>query len=343
MAGNISSGKQKVAMVLLHLDKASAVEIVKTFSQEEILELGLTMAQMEKLCFDRTTVEKVLKECISLSKDSTLPQETTQQLFFLLKEALGETQATEIMEQLKNEKVKVRPFENLKQMDSDTLSNILHGEHPQTISLVLSHLEPEITSQILQTFPEDKRLDVIERLLTLEDAPLEIIHQINDLISSKASILSQDRSTIKRELGERIKNIAEILNYLGDFGEKVCLKKLYEISPEIAEQVQDHMFVFNDLRFVSPREMQLVLSQVNTKTIAYALKGINDELRDYILNSMPKRVRDIVIDEKAMLGMVPVGEVQDAQREVVKVARSLSEAGKIRIHKSKGAEAQMVE
>jgi flagellar motor switch protein FliG len=330
-------------MVLLNLDKVSAVEIVKTFTQEEILELGLTMAQMEKLCFDRNAVEKVLKECLSQSRDGGLPQETTQQLFFLLKDALGEAQATEIMEQLKSEKVKVRPFENLKQMDSDTLSGILHGEHPQTISLVLSHLDTERTSQILQNFPEDKRLDIIERLLTLEEAPLEIIQQINDTISAKASIWAQDRSTIKRELGERIKNIADILNYLGDFGEKVVLKKLYEMSPEIAEQVQDHMFVFSDLRFVSPRDMQFVMSQVNTKTIAYALKGIPDELRDYILNAMSKRVRDVVMDEKAMLGMVPIGEVQDAQREVVKAARTLNEAGKIHIRKTKGAEAQMVE
>ncbi|NUM34813.1 MAG: hypothetical protein HUU50_09725 [Candidatus Brocadiae bacterium] len=340
---NTPTGKQKVALIILHLDRPVAAEILKTFSQEEILDLGLTMAEMEKFTIDKNMVEKILKEFNYKAKESNLLRHAPRQLFDLLKDALGEHAAQEIIQRLQNEKGKVRPFESLRQMDGNTLSAILHGEHPQTIAVVLAHLDSEKTSDILQNLPEEKRLDVISRLLTLEECSLDIMQQISEMVASKASILEQGRSTIKLELGERIKSIAEVLNYLGDFGEKVALKKLYEMSPEIASQIEDHMFVFSDFRYLSPREIQQVLSQVSTKSIAYAMKGIPDDLREYILSSLNKRIREIILDEKATLGMVPINDVQEAQKEVVKIARSLSEAGKIRIRKAKDAQVEMVE
>ena len=301
------------------------------------------MSQLEKMSIDSTVVEKVLKEFYTQAKQGgSLIGEGNRQLFGLLKEAIGEEQATELMSHLRSQRIKIKPFEAILQVDNNTLGSILHGEHPQTIALVLSHLNNEKVADILQNFAEERRLDIIERLLTIEEAPIDVMNQLSSIIASKVALF-QDRSTIKRELGEKIKSVAEVLNLLGDFGEKVALKKLHEDYPEVAEQIEDHMFVFNDFLRLVPREIQQVLSQVNTKTIALALKGISEELRNHIVSCLSKRVRESVLEEKSSLGMVPMEEVNKCQREIIKIARNLSEAGKIKIRKAKSSADQMVE
>lgn len=335
------TGKQKVAIVLLNIDRKVATDILKTFSHTELLELGLTMSEMEKLCLDNETIEKIMEEFMTLSKDSSVLSQSTNQLFLMLKDAVGEAKAREIMEQLKNEG-SLQPFDTLRGMKASTLSAILQSEHSQTIALILAHMESEKSAEILQSFPDEKQVDIVSRLLTLEEAPVDVMEQISDMVLARASILAQDRFSIKKDLEDRVKNIAEVMNFIGDRGSKKILQQLSETAPEMAEEIEDHMFVFNDLKHLNARDIRNVLTQVDTKTIALALKGVPVEVSDHLTNALSKRIREIVSDEKEMLGMVPVDEVYEAQKEITKIAKNLSEEGKIHIRKSKGA-VQMVE
>ena len=336
------TGKQKAVIVLLNIDRKSAAEVMKSFSHTELLEIGMAMTEMEKLYMDREVIEEVLKDFVKCSQKSGVVTKASGQLFLLLKDALGEAKAQEIMELLKNENT-VQPFENLSKIKPGVLSAIIQGEHPQTIALVLSHVEGDKAAEILQGFDDEKQQEVIERLLTLEEASIEIMEQISEMITARASILSNSRLTVKKDREDRVKSIADILNAIGEQGAKVVLQRLAANFPEMAEDIQERMFVFEDLLLLSSRYIRMILAEVETKTIALALKGIKNELSEHILSSLSNRVRQIVNDEKDILGMVPIEEVYQAQREIIKIAQRLNEEGKIHLRKSKGASMQMVE
>jgi len=325
------SGKMKAGIVLLHLERSIAREVIKKFSEDELLELGVTMSEMEKQHFNKETLEGILKEFIELSRHGLILGETTKRLFSIYKEALGEEKTKEIIKQIKSEGG-VRPFEDLREIDADILGSLLHGEHPQTVALILQHVGTEKAAEILKKFPEEKQLDIVERLLTSEEATVDVMQQIGEIILAKAAVGAQDR-VVKRELEDRIKDIADILNSLGGSTSKPILDRLSDTLPTMAEKIKDHMFVFSDLLYLSTQDIRSILTQVETKVIALSLKGVPKELEDHILSALSRRIRQIVRDEKSLMGAVPVEEVYEAQKELVQIARKLHEAGKIKIRK----------
>ena len=336
------TGKQKAALVLLNLDKNSATKILKTFSQENILEIGFAMASLEKSPPNKDTVEETLREFIFKMEENPYVVKSSGYLYNLLTEAFGPKKADNFMKILKDKKMPTRHLTSLNELDSNDMTTILRDEHPQTIALVMSNLSPEKSTKVLQNFDEERQMEIIERLVTIEETGADVINQLTQTILEKATKLVQNRS-IYRDLGDKVENVADILNSLGEFGQNVVLKKLFEKVPKIATQIEESMFTFNDFKSLPTRDIQKILAQMDTKTIAMALKGVDDGLRDHILGSVSKRIREIIIDEKDMMGMVPLDDVQEAQREIIRVAKSLSDEGKIEIRKTKGPKVQMVE
>ncbi|BBM85018.1 flagellar motor switch protein FliG [Candidatus Uabimicrobium amorphum] len=323
------TGKQKCALIIGNLPQNVAVEAIKSFNDEELFLLFQAKKEIEKVDIEKEVIEGIFEEYLENLKDLTVLNQSFTQLYSMVSEALGPIKAESLINQIQESSD--QSFDSLSDIDSGTLGNILQVEHPQTVALVLAHMDREKAAEILSIFSLNERIDIIKRFLTLRESPSEVKREIAKRLWTTASTWSQGRSIIKRDNDEKAKDVAEILHNLG--GSKEILDGLSQDSPEIVEKIQSYMLVFKDLIFVATRDIQKVMAKVESKTVAMALKGVEQALQEHILSAMSKRVQGIVLDEKEALGPLPADEVLQAQQLIMREVKTMEEEGVIRILK----------
>jgi len=242
----------------------------------------------------------------------------------MLIKAFGPEKAMQIIERLVSN-LSVKPFEFMRNADVVQIVNFLQSEHPQTIALVLSFLEPRIAAQVLGALPENLQVEVIKRISLLERASLDVVKEVEKLLEKKfAGVATQTLSAVGG-----LETAAEIMNNLDRSTEKNIMEGLTYESPELAEEIRRRMFVCEDILKLDDRSVQLVLREVNTQDLAVALKGASEELKQKIFNNMSKRAQQLLKDEIEFMGPVRVKDVEEAQEKIINIIRRLEEAGEI--------------
>ena len=244
----------------------------------------------------------------------------------LLESALGPERALEVLTRLQSSLQEV-PFEFLKRADPAQVVSFIQDEHPQTIALILAHLDPQIASVVLASLPQDVRADVVIRIATMDRTPPEIVREVERVLERKmASVFSQGFT-----FAGGVKEVAEIMNRIERGTEKAIMADLEERDPELADEIARLMFTFDDMVFVDDSGIQKALRDIEQKDLALALKTANEEVSDKVLKNMSERAREMIKEEMEFMGPVRLRNVEEAQQKIVSVLRRLEEAGEIMI------------
>lgn len=230
--------------------------------------------------------------------------------------------------------LKTAPFHFLRQHEPRELVQHLRDEHPQTVALILAHLPPKLSARVLADLDEDTQTDVSLRIALLDRASPDVIRRVEDaLLERLGDITRQDDA----ELGG-VKDLANVLNQSDRHTEQSILTRLEEHDPELAEQIRQLMFVFEDITTLDDRAIQEVLRQIDMHQVAVALKGVADDVRAAVERNLSARAREGLVEEIELLGPVRVREVEEAQSEVVRRIRQLEEEGTIVINRGQDGE-----
>lgn len=245
----------------------------------------------------------------------------------VLKQALGPQKAKEVIDLLTQIQYRERPFNIARKADEQQLVNLLLDEHPQTIALVLCYIQPDKAARVLSEFPKELQVDVAERIGTISSTSPKIIHRIEKVMESKFSTLIENDS----EKVGGVKALVDILNSASRSTEKSILGDLEKTQPTLAGEVKASLFTFEDIVTLDKMDVQKVLRDVANDVLALALKGSNDNIKNFIYENLSNRAVDNLKEELEFMGPTRLSAVEEAQQEIVGVIRKLDEAGEIYI------------
>ena len=320
------TGTQKAALVLIQLGNAAASRILHQLNDEEIEQITTEIARLQHV--DDETVASVLDEFkASSSRSPGFNQGGITFARKLLEETIGRDKAAAVLERLAGQ-IQVQPFEFLMHADARQVVSLLAGEHPQTIALVLAHLRPEHASAIMTGFTPDIQTTVARRIALMEKASPDVVSVVADQLKRKATAVL---TTTEMSVVGGVQPLVEIINRADAATEKLILEGLAVTDPELADTIRSMMFVFADITLLEDRAIQLVLRGVETSTLATALKGADDAVKEKILKNMSERARENLEEEIDLLGRVRMSLVEESRSHVVQVIRKLEESGEIMI------------
>jgi flagellar motor switch protein FliG len=323
-------GVEKAAILLLSLSEEDAAQILKHLEPKQVQKVGLAMAQMTDL--NQAKISAVHRLFIEqIQNFSTIGFQSEEFIKRALTAALGEEKAANLIDQIVMGGG-AKGLDSLKWMDSKQVANIIRNEHPQIQTIVLSYLEPEQSAEILSQFPEKVRLDLTMRIANLEEVQPAALQELNEIMEKQFAGQAGAQSA---KMGG-LKAAADILNYLDTNMEGQLMDSIREYDEEMAQQIQDLMFVFENLIDVDDRGIQVLLREIQQDVLMKALKGTDENLKEKILKNMSKRAAELLVDDLEAMGPVRVSEVETAQKEILSTARRLSDAGEIMLGGSGG-------
>jgi flagellar motor switch protein FliG len=319
------TGARKAAVMLMQLGHEAASKIFPLLGESEVTQITAEIVRAGNVRQEETRA--IFDEFRTLaSANVQLASGGMETARALLESAVGAERATEIMESLRSAMVKV-PFEFLRHADPRQVLNFLSSEHPQTIALVLAHMDPEQSSMVLGGLPEDLQRDVSIRIATLEQAAPEVIAQVESLLERRISSIVKNSSSDGEADG--VQTLIDILNRSDRTTERSIFEGLEEFDSDLADSVRSRMFVFEDIVSLDDRAIQLILRQVDAKELAMALKGVRPEVKSKITKNMSERAGQNLEEEIVMLGAVRMTAVEEAQGSIVRVIRALEESSQI--------------
>jgi len=324
------TGVQKAAILMLALGVEASATLYKELTEEEIELLSKEIATLPAV--DSSIVRAVIDEFFQMIRaQEYIASGGIEYAKEILQKALGEQKALEIIKRIQMA-LQVRGFNVLKEIDPNQLISFIQKEHPQTIAMVLTQLEPTRAAAVLEGLPDDLKAEVIYRYATMDRVSQGVISAVERVLES-----SVDLSLQAGQFGG-VKATADILNMLGQSVERKILEELKRRDPALAEQVEDLMFVFDDIVLLDDRDLQEVIRSVDSRTLALALKGAGDEVKEKILRNLSERARAMVQEELEYLGAVRLREVEEAQRQIIDVIREMESEGKIVIERGRREE-----
>jgi flagellar motor switch protein FliG len=327
---NTLNGKQKAAILLISLGPEVSASIYKHLSEEEIEKLTLEISGVRKV--EANKKEEIIEEFhdIAMAQDY-ISQGGIAYAKQILEKALGDEKATSIIQRLTSS-LQVRPFDFARKADPGQILNFIQNEHPQTIALVLSYLEPAQSGQILSELPQELQADVARRIAVMDRTSPEIINEVEQILERKLS------STVTQDFTQTggIEAVVEVLNGVDRSTERTILDSLEIQDPVLAEEIKKRMFVFEDIVTLDNRAIQRVIRDVENEDLMLSLKVASEEVREVVFKNMSKRMVDTFKEEMEYMGPVRLRDVEEAQSRIVGVIRRLEEAGEIVIARGGG-------
>lgn len=317
------TGLRKSAILLLSLGEEAAVEVFKYLGPKDVQKLGASMAGIENV--NRDEIEGVLADFRTEVENRASLGAADEYLRSVLTKALGVDRANNLLDRILQGNEANTGIEGLKWMDSAAVAELIKNEHPQIIATILVHLEQDQVSEVLSHFVERLRNDVLLRIATLEGVQPQALRELNEVLTQ----LLSGTDKIKKTAMGGVQITAEILNLMGGQVETSALASIREYDPELAQKIQDKMFVFDNLLSLDDRSIQLLLREVQSESLILAMKGTTQELRDKIFRNMSQRAAEMLRDDLEAKGPVRLSEVEAEQREILKIVRRLADEGQI--------------
>lgn len=324
------SGKQKAALLLISLGPEVSASVYKHLSEEEIERLTLEISGVKKV--ESAVKENIIEEFhnIALAQDY-ITQGGIGYAKTVLEKALGSDQAQAILNRLTSS-LQVRPFDFARKADPAQIFNFIQNEHPQTIALILSYLDPTQAGIILSSLPQEVQADIAKRIAVMDSTSPEVISEIESVLERKLS------STVTQDYTETggIDAVVEVLNGVDRQTEKTILDALEIQDPELAEEIKKRMFVFEDIVTLDNRSIQRVIRDCENEDLLLAMKVSSEEVKEIIFRNMSQRMAETFREEMEIMGPVRLRDVEDAQSRIVAVTRRLEDAGEIIIARGGG-------
>src|SRR5690625_951565 len=324
------TGKQKAAILLISLGPDVSAQIYKHLTDEEVEQLSLEISSVQKV--EPELKEEVIEQFhqIVLAQDY-ITQGGVGYAKSVLEKAFGKQEAANIINRLTSS-LQVRPFDFARKADPNQLLNFIQNEHPQTIALILSYLDPEQAGQILSELPQDTQAEIAKRIAVMDSTSPEIISQVEQVLEKNiATSLTEDYT----QTGG-IESVVEVLNSVDRSTERTILDTLEIQEPELADEIKKRMFVFEDIVILDNRAIQRVIREVDNEDLLLALKVASDEVKEVVFNNMSERMAETFKEEMEFLGPVRLRDVEEAQTRIVGTIRRLEDIGEIIIARGGG-------
>jgi len=326
------SGLERSALLMLGLGEQHAAEILRHMGPKEVQEIGLAMAGLTQVT--NSQMELVMQKFVgAIGEQTSLGMGSDQYIRNMLTTALGADKAGGIIDRIllgRNSK----GLEQLKWMDARAIAELIRHEHPQIIAIVLSFLDPDQAAGVLSEFPERVRTDVIMRVASLDGIQPAALQELDEILEKQFSGGANVQSSA---LGG-IKKAADILNFVDGMIESKVIEQISESDDELSQQIQDNMFVFENLIDIDDRGMQTLLREVSSDQLLLALRGAPEPLREKIFGNMSSRAAEMLKDDLEAAPPAKLSDVEASQKEILTVARRLSDAGEINLGGSGGEE-----
>lgn len=320
-----SEGVERAAILLLSLGQDEAAEVLKNLGPKEVQKLGHAMAALKQV--PRERIEQVIDEFTDQSAKGAPVAVDNETIKAMLTKALGDDRAANLISRIM-QGGDTAGIEGLKWMDAPTVADMIRNEHPQIIATILVHLEFDQAGEILKSFTERLRNDVLLRIATLDGVQPVALHELNEALKR---VLASGSGNVKKAAMGGVRHAAEILNFVGQQVETAIVDNVREYDPELAQNILDEMFVFENLLDIDDRGIQLLLREVQSDSLIIALKGAAQELRDKIFKNMSQRAAEMLKEDLESKGPVRLSEVEAEQKEILKVARRLADEGQLQL------------
>jgi flagellar motor switch protein FliG len=331
------TGSQKAAILLIALGVEAASLLARHFSDQEIEVITKEMAMLHDV--PAQVIDRVIIEFYDMLRAREyIAQGGLEYARRILEQALGPKRANELLQRIERTS-KLSGFEFMRRAHPNQILNLIQNEHPQTIALILSFVEPAQAARVILRLPEDKQKEVVYRMATMEQVQSELLSDLERALEMQLESMESSHATA--EAGG-VKAVAEILNLAGKTAEKIILDEIEARNPELADKIRDLMFTFDDLVLLDDRSIQRVLKEVDTRQMALALKGASEEVKQKIFKNMSERAATILREEMEYMGPVRLRDVEEAQRQIANMVRTLEEEGEIVIARGGGSEEILV-
>lgn len=314
---------QKAAVLLMSLGESDAAQILKHMGPKEVQRIGQSMTQLANV--QRHQVEKVLDDFLILVGDQTgLGLGADGYIRNMLQEALGDEKASSLIDRILLGG-NTTGLDTLKWMEPRAVADVIRYEHPQIQAIVISYLDSDQAAGILANFDERVRLDIVLRVAALETVQPAALQELNDILERQ---FSGNQSTQSTTIGG-VRTAANIMNFIDSSVEADLMESIRDVDEDLANTIQDMMFVFDNLIDVDDRGIQTILREVEAETLILALKGADPDMQEKIYRNMSTRAADMLKDDLEAKGPVRVSEVEVAQKEILSIARRLADDGEI--------------
>lgn len=326
---SLLSGQDRAGILLSLLGNTTTQLIFKHLRDNDVKRMINAMSNVRKAPI--WLVKRILEDFYSsLNEDSSLLFSDNRGKDFIVN-SLGEDRAKRLLGQVVDIE-SANTLESLELVDTRTLSNFLINEHPQTIALIIAHLQPEKKVDVLRRLPEGLQAEVVLRIANLDYVSPELIAQLDDILKTELSTLG---SIDTNQLGG-VEPIAEMLNLMDKTNEKNIMARVEEKDPELADEIRKLMFIFEDLVFVDDKGIQTLLKEVDNQKLVIALKTSPEEVKAKLFKNMSNRAAGMMKEDLDALGPMKLSDVEKAQSEIVQKCKDLEAEGKVFI--SRGGE-----
>lgn len=318
---SLLTGQEKAGLLLSSLGVQTTQLIFNHMRDNDVKRMINAMSNVRKAPI--WMIKKILVEFYSqLNEDNEFLFSDNRGRDFIVN-ALGEDRAKQLLGQIIDVGTS-NTLESLELVDTRTLSNFLINEHPQTIALIIAHLNPERKVDVLRRLPEGLQAEVVLRVANLDYVSPELIAQLDDVLKTELSTLG---SIDTNQLGG-VEPIADMLNLMDKNSEKNIMSRVEEKDPELAEEIRKLMFVFEDLVFVDDRGIQALLKEVDQQKLVIALKTGPEEVKAKLFKNMSNRAATLLMEDLDALGPTKLSDVEKAQSEIVQKCKELEQQGK---------------
>jgi len=316
------TGVRKAAILTLLLGEKASGEVFKHLTEEEIETIAREVTILGAVGPDVAT--GVLEEFHHMWRAAEyLTKGGVEYAQKLLVHALGPDLARRVLDRVMKSFESSVAFTALEKADPQQLSKFIQAEHPQTIAIILAHLKPLQAADLLNSLPEDLRVEVVTRMASLEEISPDAITRISQVIEQRLKALG---GTAHEAYGG-VRAVAELLNHIDRGVSQPVLEAIEAQSPDLAVSIRNLMFVFDDLLQVEDSALREIIQRVDKKVLTTALKGTSEDIRGRFFRNMSKRAADMIREEMELLGAIRLREVEKNQQEIVSIARKLEEEG----------------
>ena len=317
------NGLEKAAIFMLSLGEKDAAAILRHLEPSEVQRVGEVMASFDAVPHDK--IEAVLEHFVqTLKEEAVLAIDSEDFVRNTLVEAFGIEKAASLIDRIIT-KPNSKGIETLKWLDPRAIAEIFRFEHPQIVAIVLSYLENEQAAGVLEHFPPERRADILFRIATLDGVQPKALEELDQILECQYS----GGFGLTSPASDGVATAANILNLIDPDVETQITEYLQQTDAELAEQIQNSMFVFDNLLDVDDRGIQALLREVASDTLLIALKGADPAVREKIFRNMSQRAAEMLRDDLEAKGPVRLSEVEEAQKEILATAKRMADNGEI--------------
>jgi len=323
------TGAERTAAFILSLDKEAAAELLKHLDEEVVVDVVEAMGRLDPELTSPEAVQRLDKEMVrSLNKPREARLRSEEELSKMLEKTLGQQQAGVVFEKIQQRLVQERPFLAIESESPTNIYLALEEESDSVAAVVLAHVDPSLSAEVLGSFAPERSLAIVKRMATLIPPSFETLLAIASDFAERVKIAAQ--RPVAGDPSVRLRSVAEVLNFSEPDVEKNLLAGINAENEEMASEIREFMFTWEDLADVDKRAMQKILASIETRTLSIALKACSPSVEGNIMSNLSSRVREMVADERELTGALPMSEVLEERARIMAAVRELIEAGEFR-------------